>query len=305
MEVGEKKRVFALVCQYLKYRNILKEILSSVKLGNEKKEINSKKGSKNGEKEMSEADKKQIMLELIVYDLLFGKGIEGKGALQQKVSTNQVRLQSELARMKIKKKVMKNEDLLPEHLRNPITLPKYVRVNTLKAQPNDVLKHFLNLNYKEVESQEELINSTSKQKLKQVMKDKDLDELLIFSPHVDFHLEDIYQKGEIIIQDKASCFPAKLLSPELNSTVIDACAAPGNKTSHLAAIMKNTGKIFAFDLSQQRLKLLQNLTSKAGAKNIEGFFFFLFFFFTFFFLFFFFFFFFFYFFFSLFFFLSK
>ncbi len=40
---------------------------------------------------------------------------------------------------------------------------------------------------------------------------------------------------------QASCLPAYLLHPKSKSTVIDACAAPGNKTTHLASIMKNRG----------------------------------------------------------------
>lgn len=45
----------------------------------------------------------------------------------------------------------------------------------------------------------------------------------------------------LMLHLQASCFPAFLLSPTQGSHVIDTCAAPGNKTSHLASIMNNIG----------------------------------------------------------------
>jgi putative methyltransferase len=68
-------------------------------------------------------------------------------------------------------------------------------------------------------------------------------------------------------KDKASCFPAHVCQAPKGVHAIDACAAPGNKTSHLSALMKNTGKIWAFDLDSRRLDLLKKLTNKAGCKS--------------------------------------
>ncbi|KAG2459255.1 NSUN5 methyltransferase, partial [Polypterus senegalus] len=61
-----------------------------------------------------------------------------------------------------------------------------------------------------------------------------------------------------------SCLPAYLLRPPPGAHVIDACAAPGNKTSHLAALMSNRGKLFAFDLDPKRLSTMSTLLLRAG-----------------------------------------
>lgn len=50
--------------------------------------------------------------------------------------------------------------------------------------------------------------------------------------------------------------------------VIDACAAPGNKTVHLAALMKGKGKIVACELNKDRVKRLEQTTKLAGATSI-------------------------------------
>lgn len=65
------------------------------------------------------------------------------------------------------------------------------------------------------------------------------------------------QSGKIILQDKASCFPAIALSPpdEEDVQVIDATAAPGNKTTLLSALMKGKGKVSRETLLTLRLVL--------------------------------------------------
>lgn len=99
-----------------------------------------------------------------------------------------------------------------------------------------------------------------------------LPELLVFPAQTDLHEHPLYCAGHLILQDKvgsrdrekedvwgvtralclptlglhllprqASCLPAMLLAPPPGSHVIDACAAPGNKTSYIAALLKNQG----------------------------------------------------------------
>ncbi|XP_060238182.1 28S rRNA (cytosine-C(5))-methyltransferase isoform X3 [Meriones unguiculatus] len=91
-------------------------------------------------------------------------------------------------------------------------------------------------------------------------------------PHLaktDLHEHPLYHAGHLILQDKASCLPAMLLSPPPGSHVIDACAAPGNKTSYIAALLKNQGKIFAFDQDAKRLAAMATLLARAGVSCCE------------------------------------
>lgn len=73
--------------------------------------------------------------------------------------------------------------------------------------------------------------------------------------------------GALVLQSKASCMPAHALMPQPGWTVVDGCAAPGNKTTHLAALMGNRGSIIAFEVRGQRLLPGPRCTGAAGANS--------------------------------------
>jgi 16S rRNA (cytosine967-C5)-methyltransferase len=78
-----------------------------------------------------------------------------------------------------------------------------------------------------------------------------------------------YNAGLFQVQDAASQMVSQILDPQPGMRVIDACAGEGSKTLHLAALMKNKGKIIALDTQEWRLKELRNRAIKAGANTIE------------------------------------
>ncbi|KAJ3050184.1 putative 28S rRNA (cytosine-C(5))-methyltransferase [Rhizophlyctis rosea] len=206
-DVKDKKRTYALVCETLKYKEVLAAIIKTSDLLKHEKKI------------------PPSVATVLTYDLLFGKGISGGGTFKPLIQKHKTRLQAELAKIKVKRKVKDNEELVPERIRNAVILPRYIRVNTLKTTLQKVTGHFQSQSYT----------------------------LLL--------------DGSIIIQDKASCFPAYILSPPKGTEVIDGCAAPGNKTSHLSMIMGGTGRIYAFDMDKRRLGTLKKLCGRAGCKS--------------------------------------
>jgi 16S rRNA (cytosine967-C5)-methyltransferase len=78
-----------------------------------------------------------------------------------------------------------------------------------------------------------------------------------------------FNEGLFEVQDAASQLIAPFMRIEPGMRVIDACAGAGGKTLHLAALMKNKGKIVALDVEQWKLDELQKRARRAGVSNME------------------------------------
>ena len=77
-----------------------------------------------------------------------------------------------------------------------------------------------------------------------------------------------FTEGAFYVEDEAAQLIPLLLDPQPGDTVLDACAAPGGKATHLADLMQNKGTIFAVDRKQARLDLLQNNCRRLGVRNV-------------------------------------
>lgn len=79
----------------------------------------------------------------------------------------------------------------------------------------------------------------------------------------------LFKQGLFTIQDLGAGKISMLLNPQENENVLDACSAPGGKTTHLAEIMKNTGNIIACDIYEHRIKLVEENAKRLGITNIK------------------------------------
>ncbi|KAI8078076.1 williams-Beuren syndrome critical region protein 20 copy A [Gilbertella persicaria] len=252
-KVWDKKKMYALVCETLKYKQVLNEIIDASKICEIEKKVNS--------------ECSRTLALVLIHDLLFTKrGITVRNdvPLKQCVMRHQARLKAELTKIKIKRGASMNDDLVSQKVKNAVLIPRYARVNEHKITVEKAIKGFQNEGYTLVDYPDDLRDL----KQKEFCVDRHLYDMLVFHQKTDFHAHSMYTSGNIILQDKASCFPAHVCQAPKGAHAIDACAAPGNKTSHLSALMKDTGKIWAFDLDSRRLDLLKRLTNKAGCKNI-------------------------------------
>ena len=79
-----------------------------------------------------------------------------------------------------------------------------------------------------------------------------------------------FNDGLFHIQDKSSFECAKALGAREGETVLDICAAPGGKTFTIAEGMNGKGKVFAFDLYEHRIKLIESSAKRLGLGNVEA-----------------------------------
>ena len=77
------------------------------------------------------------------------------------------------------------------------------------------------------------------------------------------------QHSLYLTQSEVSMLVSHVLQPEEGLSVLDVCAAPGAKTTHIAQLMNDTGKILAIDIHEHRLRLVKNNCCRLGIKSVD------------------------------------
>ncbi len=217
---------------------------------------------------------------LLVHDLLLAKkgiALPANHGLRSSVERHKARLQAEFTKARIRRKLSSVEALkalIESGLENDSNSteaphPRWIRINTLKT----TLEEQLDSTFAGYE-RTSIVYDVRQRGSKRIFIDGNIPNLVAVTASTDLPKTDAYKSGEIIFQDKASCFPAYLLdSLHEDGDIIDACAAPGNKTTHLAAILlahspkpgECSQKIHAFEKDKGRAETLEKMVNQAGS----------------------------------------
>ena len=79
---------------------------------------------------------------------------------------------------------------------------------------------------------------------------------------------ELFKEGLITVQDESAMLVAPLLEINKGEKILDLCAAPGGKTTHIAELLDNTGEVLAFDLHENKLSLIEENAKRLGLTNI-------------------------------------
>ncbi|KAK4633972.1 25S rRNA (cytosine-C(5))-methyltransferase rcm1 [Fulvia fulva] len=216
---------------------------------------------------------------LLTHDLFLarkGIALPATHGLSTCVSRHKVRLSAELTKARLRRGCA-TLDALRHQINSQISTdqqsaangtsparhPRWLRVNALKTTLCEELSISF-ANYTREESLQDITSPAKPGRLLYV--DDHIPNLLAIAGPDNPTTFKSYKTGKLIIQEKASCFPAYLLDPTPGEgDVIDACAAPGNKTTHAAALLTGSNsRVIACEKDPERSKTLAKMVKLAG-----------------------------------------
>ncbi len=80
----------------------------------------------------------------------------------------------------------------------------------------------------------------------------------------------LFKEGKVVFQDEASQQVALIVDPRPGDVILDACSAPGGKSSQMAAIMNNQGTILAIDIHEHKIALINDTIKRTGVLIVKA-----------------------------------
>ena len=234
-ELTVSKSTYAQCCNVLKYQARLDQIVQ----------------------EFSLEAKNRGLLYVLLYELLFGpnKSIRGGGALKRALIKKEEKLRDYAESI-----TADDDDNAMDESDSAGNIPRYVRINTIIGETDEVV-------------------TAIQENTDRIYSDEHVSNLLVLDPTPETRamLQPLVLENKVILQDKSSCFSALCMVHGFDEALakdggdyLDACAAPGNKTSHLASLVKDIPKstVHALDKSKDRFQMLQR-RMKQLAPNVH------------------------------------
>jgi 16S rRNA (cytosine967-C5)-methyltransferase len=127
----------------------------------------------------------------------------------------------------------------------------YARINTLKVDPGKLLEQWRDENVEY-----------------DFLRRDWFEENLIFElkAHPPLMKVPSFQQGLFYVQDPSTLLAVQELGPQPGETILDLCAAPGGKLTYIAQLMRNEGRLIAYDTAPERLKLVEENCARLGVQ---------------------------------------
>ena len=142
------------------------------------------------------------------------------------------------------------DELIESLEANEVQRPLTIRTNSLKTKRRDLAQALINRG----------VNLDPVGKWSKVG-------LVVYSSQVPLGATPEYLAGHYMIQGASSLLPVMALAPQENEKILDMAAAPGGKTTHIAALMRNTGLLYANDANKVRCKAVVGNLHRLGITN--------------------------------------
>jgi 16S rRNA (cytosine967-C5)-methyltransferase len=127
-----------------------------------------------------------------------------------------------------------------------------VRCNTIKTNKKELIREFEKSGY--------------------VVKSHDLLPealILVKMGDVSLHMMDAFRKGHFFIQDLSAMLVGHVVAPKPGEMILDLCAAPGGKSTHMAELMSNSGQIIARDVNNFKLRQIEENINRMSISCVK------------------------------------